>query len=279
MKRFLYIFIIIFLVSQTISSQTIGIAPVCENKELIIEIQGHVADAIYEITGPNGFYIETTDLVISLGKSKLNMAGTYTLKANIGGIISTSTAVAVIKPSPTAAFKTDDDTYTLNVAAVTVYFTNYSTEALYYNWNFDDTLSSFNQSVLVDPMFTYTRAGNYTVTLEAKNENDCSDIATKIITVKEPSTFYIPNAFTPDGDGVNDLFTPVGLGFELEGYSMRIYDRKGRIIFMSTMPGDSWNGKNKSGNVCPMDTYICVIKFKTLDGEYKEYVSPVTLIR
>lgn len=279
MKRFLYTFIIIFLVTQIVNSQTINIPPICENEELIIEVQGHVAEAIYEISGPNGFFIETTDLTISLGPSNLSMAGTYTLRANVGGFVSTSTAVAVIKPSPTAAFMPEGDDFTLNVAEVTVYFTNYSTGAYYYYWNFDDSLSAFNESILVDPMFTFTRSGDYTVTLVATGDNDCSSVATMVITIDEPSTFFIPNAFTPDGDGVNDLFTPKGLGFELENYSMRIYDRRGRIVFMTTTPGDSWDGKNKSGNVCPMDTYICIVKFKTLEGEYKEYVSPVTLIR
>lgn len=77
--------------------------------------------------------------------------------------------------------------------------------------------------------------------------------------------FYVPNAFTPNNDGVNEHFM---LKYELspeETFStffMMIYDRFGHILFKSYNPVAYWDGKDKNGNICPTGVYTYVIKYK-----------------
>ncbi len=103
-------------------------------------------------------------------------------------------------------------------------------------------------------------------------------------TVQYPDTFWIPDSFTPDKDGINEVFKPViNPNYPFEDYSFTIYDRMGRKIFESTEPSASWNGTNQSesGNYfLHNEVFIWRIKL-TFEGEDSptEKVGLVTLIR
>ena len=148
-----------------------------------------------------------------------------------------------------------------------VSFTNTSTNpaGTNYSWNFGDGTILADNSINLT--HTFNSGGEFPVILTAQN-GTCMDTAVRIITVDATSKFEVPNVFTPNGDGVNDVFTfnAVNMG-EIH---LMIYDRWGLLMFDGTASGNiKWDGKNKSGNIVTDGTYFYIIKATGLDK--KEY--------
>jgi gliding motility-associated-like protein len=105
-----------------------------------------------------------------------------------------------------------------------------------------------------------------------------------VCVIPENSLLFIPDAFSPNGDNINEEWGIVGNGFER--YDLRIFDRWGRLIFASTNPSEKWNGKDK-GEPCPEGAYMwrLISKMYLPDskGNYRpqwvEKKGTVTLIR
>ena len=110
-----------------------------------------------------------------------------------------------------------------------------------------------------------------------KNSNDSAQSISNTITVEKPYTLYIPNAFSPDGDGFNDYFRVVAQG--LKDYSIEIYNRWGQMVFKSNDITNQWDGKF---NNKPMPSASYVYKIKTSDYKTENEVlssGTVSLIR
>jgi gliding motility-associated-like protein len=92
--------------------------------------------------------------------------------------------------------------------------------------------------------YTYgCEPGIYSVQLVATNEGICPDTIIKQIKIKDEIVIYVPNTFTPNGDGINDLFIPIVTTYSgLDQYEFRIYDRWGEVIFESKTVGEGWDG-------------------------------------
>ncbi len=71
------------------------------------------------------------------------------------------------------------------------------------------------------------------------NENDTIYAGQNL---NEEVMFFIPNAFTPNGDGKNDYFIPYGAGITIESFEMRIYDRRGQVVYVSYDLNHPWDG-------------------------------------
>ena len=132
-----------------------------------------------------------------------------------------------------------------------------------YNWNFGDGSSSLNSN---DTTVThvYNSQGTFPVILTATN-GFCRDTAMRYIKVDLVSLFEIPNVFTPNGDGKNDVFTfrAVNMG----EITITIFDRWGLKMFESTQSGNIiWDGKNKGGHTVTDGTYFYILKATGLDG-------------
>ena len=78
----------------------------------------------------------------------------------------------------------------------------------------------------------------------ASTEDGCTDTAYAAITVIDEVLFYVPNSFTPNGDGQNDSFIPVlTAGYDRsQGYEFNIFNRWGELVFSSVSPGEGWDG-------------------------------------
>src|SRR5690606_944702 len=86
-------------------------------------------------------------------------------------------------------------------------------------------------------------AGAYLVTLVVADEHGCMDTTTSIIRIDGVFSVHVPNAFTPDGDEVNDLFLPIVRDAVPEDYHLMIFDRWGRLVHETRDPGQGWDGK------------------------------------
>jgi len=191
----------------------------------------------------------------------------------------TKTNYIEVYPHPVASFYTNSNLNDMLESEIS--FTNLSTGAISYEWHFGDEAETV--STELNPVFTYTQDGQYTVWLYVVNEHNCTDSTSRDIDIKPLTTFYIPTAFTPNNDGVNDYFSPVGVGFDANGFEMYIYDRWGKLIFNTNDINYMWDGSIMgSGNLAVNDVYSWVIFFKKSDknqSHVNRYVGSVTLLR
>ena len=94
-----------------------------------------------------------------------------------------------------------------------------------------------------------TEISDSNLELKIEDINGCVDSTTKLIKVIDEHTLYVPNAFTPDLDGKNDVFTIYHHGLREETWRFEVYDRFGSLIYSSENPNESWDGTNKFSNV------------------------------
>lgn len=166
-----------------------------------------------------------------------------------------------------------------NVIDPSVSFLNNSTGAISYIWDF----AGLGTSIDYQPIFEFPNSGpgEYEVCLIASNINGCSDEFCQLVVVEDELLIYIPNSFTPNGDGTNDRFGP-SFSIEVGEYNMLVFDRWGSIIFETNDPNDYWTGsyKNKSGNAVQEGAYAWRIRVKDINtGLNKELFGHVTLLK
>ena len=111
------------------------------------------------------------------------------------------------------------------------------------------------------------------------NKGSCRDTVVKVINVEMPSKLEVPNVFTPNGDGSNDLFFLKVAN--ISEISALIFDRWGNKVFESTSSTGNieWDGKNLSGKELPAGTYFYTIKATGKDGTEYEKKGNVSLYR
>jgi hypothetical protein len=171
----------------------------------------------------------------------------YTFTPDLSGIVFTNigqrcpqvvSQTMTIIPNPVADFT--PQSMVLSLFAPTTLLDNNSSNAYTYFWNFGDGTS--NDSIF-SPEHTFPEeAGSYLVSLEVSNELGCLDSTSQVIVIEHDPVVFIPNAFTPDGDGLNNEFTAVfPENMKLANYEMYIYDRWGELVFYSQDPKQGWD--------------------------------------
>jgi len=199
----------------------------------------------------------STGTVITNGSATavVGSTGVYTVTALNTANGCTNTAVSNVTQSSVNALFTANPLS--GTAPLSVNFANQSTGATGYLWTFGDTNN--NTSTSTDPSHTYTATGTYTVTLIATN-GGCTNPYSVIIDVFSASTVIIPNVFTPNGDGFNDVFKITTNG--IKDMTCDIFNRWGTKIHTLNSVTDSWDG---SGSVD--GTYFYVLKATGYDGK------------
>ncbi|MDC0189382.1 gliding motility-associated C-terminal domain-containing protein, partial [Flavobacteriales bacterium] len=140
-------------------------------------------------------------------------------------------------------------------------------------WDFGDG----NTSNETNPSYLYKEAGIYYVTLTITDENGCKDQMVKKIEALYEYYSYTPNIFTPNGDGINDIFSPSILNINRDSYTLLIYDRWGNKVYSTTKYGQGWDGKIENGELLPPDTYNYKILYTTKTGEKKQELGRFTM--
>ncbi len=178
-----------------------------------------------------------------------------------------------VYPNPIAHFTVQPST--ASIINPIIALTDLSTGTNFWNWNFGDLDSAY----LHNPApHTYSDTGTYTITLITSTIYNCTDTAVQTIIIEPDFIFYIPNAFSPNDDGVNDTFS--GKGLFISKFEMMIFDRWGNLIFFSDDINKPWDGKANHGTEAAQgDVYVYsfkVIDFKMIKHNYKGIV---TLVR
>lgn len=200
-----------------------------------------------------------------------NKPGTYTvsLTAQPGtGCSSTITQTIIVNFSTvTADFTYHNPQYTNDVE-----FINQSVNGIKFEWSFGDGMGS----TLFEPAHTYNQMGDYTACLIATNIYGCYDVICKVIKVDADWTLYVPNAFTPNDDGLNDSF--FAKATNITKFNLMIFDRWGEKIFSSDNIYTGWDGTYK-GKLVQEDIYTWKINFTDIYSKSHDRVGHVTVIR
>jgi gliding motility-associated-like protein len=126
---------------------------------------------------------------------------------------------------------------------------------------------------------SYSEVGDFFVTLYVEDANRCFDSITKKIHVYEELKVFIPNAFTPNGDNINDEFKPKMLEYLEEGYLLEIFDRWGQKVFYTNDPDKGWDGLINKKPVTTTTVYSYRLIARDFTGQEHEYVGHVTLLK
>jgi gliding motility-associated-like protein len=108
------------------------------------------------------------------------------------------------------------------------------------------------------------------------DSNQCVNVDSFLVHAEEVYTLYIPNSFSPDGNGLNDRFNVIG--HNVNDFSMRIYNRDGNLVYISDNINESWDGKSSQATDEP-GVYVYLIRAAFENGQEKEYKGTVTIIK
>jgi len=123
-----------------------------------------------------------------------------------------------------------------------------------YTWDFGDsqTSTTYNPSIT----HSYSSSGSYHIKLSIVDTNEnCT--ATDSIDITLEKTNYAPNVFSPNGDGINDLFIIEGNGIDIMNFSL--YNPYGNIVYQRSGANIIWDGKNSFGHEVSIGTYYYVL--------------------
>lgn len=207
-------------------------------------------------------------------------AGTYDVTLQVtttDGCVVSSTVnnLVTVYPIPVADFIWSPNPTTIFYPDIQ--FTNLTIGGATYDWTFD----TVGTSTLTNPMVTFPDyvGGIYNVCLETQSINQCYDSVCHYVVIQDEFLIYVPNAFTPDADGVNDVFIPILQGEDPLSYQLMIFNRWGELIFESNNKLIGWDGTHKNIK-SKEDVYVWKIRAKKKSsGEKVERVGHVTLLR
>lgn len=153
-----------------------------------------------------------------------------------------------------------------------VQFTNQSTGAIRYLWNFGDGESS----TLTDPSHQYQVTDTFRAELIAYTAAGCTDTFALDVSVIVIPLLDVPNAFTPTRGGVNAVIRVAGFG--IGKMQWRIYNRQGLMVYQTNSSKEGWNGTYK-GKLQPMDVYAYTLDVEFTDGKKLRKTGDITLLR
>jgi gliding motility-associated-like protein len=199
----------------------------------------------------------------------VNQAGTYTLTVTGACNVDTD-EITLVDNGVQANFTVND---LAGVAPFTVTASNSSNNAD----SFIYTLNGSSGSVTDNVPFVLANEGVYVLTLVASNDEGCVDSLTRYIEVVSGLVeIVIPNSFTPNGDGFNDLFKPELKG--LTSFDFAVFNRYGNTIATWKNAQFSWDG-NHQGMASPDGVYFYVLRGTNFDGDSIERSGSITIKR
>ncbi|HRP58233.1 PKD domain-containing protein [Agriterribacter sp.] len=151
-------------------------------------------------------------------------------------------------------------------------YTNTSMNAVSYKWYFGDG----DTSVQVNPVHQFNSSGEFNTCLIAYNQYGCADTVCQPVSALVSPLIAVANAFSPNGDGVNDkVFVR---GYAIGKMVFRIYNRWGQLVYQTTDRNQGWDGKYK-GVLQPMDAYAYTLEVEFTDGSKATKKGDITLLR
>ena len=254
-----------------ISDKKEGCAPLCTEFSFNPTVQ---LKNFYWTSDKPGGIVNGNKFNYCLNKAgKASVFVTYVDMNNCTYTTSPFTIEAFAKPK--ADFHVSGNTITTN-EEIQLQNTSSSSMGETYKWFFKGMLiSSSNEK---NPRLFYETAGSYPIALVVTNEKGCSDSIIKYISIDEEFQLYVPNAFTPNNDGLNDTFQPKGTGFI--NYNLMVFDRWGELLFNTDNIENAWDGTKKGiDEILKNDVYVWKIGITSLSRKYKTLTGTVSLLK
>ncbi|MEY2916952.1 MAG: hypothetical protein RIS73_666 [Bacteroidota bacterium] len=192
---------------------------------------------------------------------------TLTVKDNYGcNFVVTDNITVTVRP-PVVAFAGND-----TIAVYGMPHQLFGSGGNNYLWS---PAAKLNSPFIQNPLATLYNDAHFTVAVS--NDIGCSNTDEVFIKVYRGPAYYIPNAFTPNADGLNDIFKPVAVGISITHY-FRVFNRYGEIIFETTQLQKGWDGTYKGKNA-DAGNYIWMISGIDKDGKAMEIKGSVLLVK
>lgn len=215
------------------------------------------------LPNPSHCYSGTGLFSVSLTASSPGCSSTYSLADYIE-----------VFPKPIPVFTPDPQETDILNSGIT--FINNSINGNSYIWSFGDSTTS----TLISPTHIYENTGTYPVWLVSTTNHGCTDSVMHEVTVNDIYTFYAPNAFTPGDNGLNEVFLPVGEGWDKNGFDLWIFDRWGNMCYHTKDIYKGWDGRVKNGSeVAQIDVYVWKVSLKEISGRKHQYTGTVTIVK
>ncbi len=256
----------IFVENITIPTYTLTVNDACGSPTGVLEIKiklHPVIQPLYKEEGKGGCSPYCTTFINTTPRSKnaiwnygdrpfeqggdttkycYDKAGSFNLRVTVTDSNSckasyTYMAAVNVLPRPDAGFITNPGTITLNDAE-DVLIKNTTDNATIFKWYIDGEYRGARQNI----NYSFKDTGCYDIKLIAENENHCVDSTIRSICVFEGFNFYMPRAFTPNNDGLNDVLLPKGTGWLYDNYKFEVYNRWGHKIFSTGNVTEGWDG-------------------------------------
>lgn len=204
--------------------------------------------------------VEVTDAKGCVSKQELNL--------DAGEIAS------MISPSFRFLNLIDEEEKLITVDDPVLFVGEITEEFIAWEWDFGDGTTSNEK----DPVHKYKKAGSYEVILKAFTTFGCTAVRAEEVSVNEPGEFLMmPNAFSPNGDGVNDKFRPVTKG--VTEMNLDIFNTWGEHLYSNRgRDGEGWDGI-VNGKAAPVGNYVYIVKYTTNKGDHFEKTGILSLIR
>ncbi len=263
-------------VAATTPDVVTGCAPVCvtfSNTSTITS--GNIATWAWDFGDGN------TDNTQSPGAHCYAQAGAYSVTLQVtsaAGCSATTVYTNLINVTayPVANFSCPASA---SIYTPSIQFTDLSTGATSWHWDFGDSYNmATDTSSERNPSHTYSHVGNYCAMLTVGNAGMCFDSLQICVDITPEFTCFIPNAFSPNHDGINDEFYCKATN--VLTFEMTIYDRWGNKVFFTDDLLHYWMGDmNENKVVQQEDVYVYVIHIKDTNKEKHDYIGNVTLVR
>lgn len=246
------------------STITVNSATICSGQIAVLTASGAVTYA-----WSNG------DLTASTTVSPTHTT-TYTVAgSDASGCSGKATSTVKVLPIPKAEF--DFTPKQAGLLNQTITFRDGSSEDVnYWNWNFGDGDSLAPDTK--NPVHTYSgKEAIYLVTLNVSN-GACANSTSHTVTIGPEYAFYIPNAFSPNNDEINDVFGGKGKG--ILKFQLSVFDRWGNLIFKADDINKTWNGRANGGaDVAQQDVYVWKADVTDIFKKEHKYMGTVTLVK
>jgi gliding motility-associated-like protein len=253
-----------------------GCSPLC------IQFRNSTAGSVtgiqsYVWTFGNGDTSHAENPIYCFSKSGVYSVGlTVTSDSGCSATLKTINMITVYN-IPSVAFSVSPQPAT--ILSPTIQFTSQSTDQygrVEWEWTFGD--NSDSTSTMQNPVHTYQDTGSYCAQLTVTDIHGCVDSAKECLAIEPHFTLYIPDAFSPNGDGLNDVF--MAKGQYIKNFEMYIFDRWGAEIFYSNSINTGWNGTaNGSSTVCQEGTYAYKILVTDSRDKQHSYLGSVAIVK
>jgi gliding motility-associated-like protein len=218
-------------------------------------------------------YVWSAGLTSTTSSGTVSISSSQTFTVNItdaNGCGTTGQGTVNVYANPTASFVASPQI--ASILSPTIHFTNTSTGSIgSWFWTFGDSAS-----LLQNPVHTYQDTGTFCAHLVVKDLHGCVDSVTNCIEITPQFAFFVPSAFTPNGDGLNDVFQPAGKC--VKTFEMYIFDRWGSQIYYSNNINNGWTGAVGS-RIAEQDTYVYEINVTDVENKPHSYTGRLTLLK